>query len=205
MVSVEYDLTWYEKISKELPKNARVMFVKNDVDGSYCRAIHQVHEFFDVVVVDGRDRVNCIKQALAKLNESGVILLDDSQREDYKEGIDHTVRPGFKRLDIEGLKPADHGANRTTIFYRSRELLQLIIVLRSGPEHSNTAPLPATQLVDPGAAWQEGRYPQSAEKPRALLPHIDFIKQIRTGALAAAQLPATLSDTTGTFTKPAAW
>ena len=101
VVSVEYDLTWYEKISKELPKNARVMFVKNDVDGSYCRAIHQVHEFFDVVVVDGRDRVNCIKQALAKLNESGVILLDDSQREDYKEGIDHTVRQGFKRLTLK--------------------------------------------------------------------------------------------------------
>jgi hypothetical protein len=40
---------------------------------------------------------------------------------------------------------------------------------------------------------------------RALLPHIDFIKQIRAGALAAAQLPATLSDATGTFTKPAAW
>jgi tRNA A58 N-methylase Trm61 len=125
VVSVEYDLTWYEKISKELPKNAQVVFVKNDVDGSYCRAIHQVHEFFDVVVVDGRDRVNCIKQALAKLNESGVILLDDSQREYYQEGIDHAVRQGFKRLDIEGLKPGDHRVNRTTIFYRSTNCFNL--------------------------------------------------------------------------------
>jgi NYN domain len=40
---------------------------------------------------------------------------------------------------------------------------------------------------------------------RALLPHIDFIKQIRKGVLAAAQFPATLTDTHGTFTKPAAW
>lgn len=40
---------------------------------------------------------------------------------------------------------------------------------------------------------------------RALLPHIDFIKQIRAGALGAAQFPETLSDATGTFTKPAAW
>ena len=40
---------------------------------------------------------------------------------------------------------------------------------------------------------------------RALLPHIDFIKQIREGVLRAAQLPETLSDATGTFTKPAAW
>jgi hypothetical protein len=40
---------------------------------------------------------------------------------------------------------------------------------------------------------------------RALLPHIDFIKQIRAGALRAAQFPAVLQDGHGTFTKPPAW
>jgi hypothetical protein len=40
---------------------------------------------------------------------------------------------------------------------------------------------------------------------RALLPHIDFIKQIRAGVLNAAQFPVTLTDAHGTFTKPATW
>lgn len=40
---------------------------------------------------------------------------------------------------------------------------------------------------------------------RALLPHIDFIKQIRPGVLNAAQFPATLTDAIGTFTKPPTW
>ena len=40
---------------------------------------------------------------------------------------------------------------------------------------------------------------------RAILPHIDFIKQIRVGALQAAQFPATLTDKNGSFTKPANW
>ena len=40
---------------------------------------------------------------------------------------------------------------------------------------------------------------------RALLPHIDFIKQIRAGVLKTAQLPVTLTDAHGMFTKPAAW
>jgi hypothetical protein len=40
---------------------------------------------------------------------------------------------------------------------------------------------------------------------RALLPHIDFIKQIRAGVLAASQFPSTLTDKHGIFTKPAAW
>lgn len=40
---------------------------------------------------------------------------------------------------------------------------------------------------------------------RALLPHIDFIKPIRTGVLQASQFSASLSDQHGTFTKPLAW
>jgi hypothetical protein len=40
---------------------------------------------------------------------------------------------------------------------------------------------------------------------RALLPHIDFIKQIRAGVLKTAQFPATLTDAHGVFTKPRAW
>jgi hypothetical protein len=40
---------------------------------------------------------------------------------------------------------------------------------------------------------------------RALLPHIDFIKPIRTGALRVSQFPDALADRYGTFTKPAGW
>jgi NYN domain len=40
---------------------------------------------------------------------------------------------------------------------------------------------------------------------RALLPHIDFIKQIRPGVLRAAQFPPILRDKHGTFTKPKDW
>lgn len=40
---------------------------------------------------------------------------------------------------------------------------------------------------------------------RAILPHIDFIKQIRSGALGAAQFPDQITDQHGTFTKPSGW
>jgi hypothetical protein len=121
VVSVEYDPRWHDEISKKLPKNARLMFVKNDVNGNYCRAIHQVDGLFDVVLVDGRDRVNCIKQALSKLNDTGIIVLDDSQRDYYQVGIEHAMHRGFKRLDIVGLKPADfaNAVDKTTILYQS--------------------------------------------------------------------------------------
>lgn len=44
------------------------------------------------------------------------------------------------------------------------------------------------------------------QKPsRALLPHVTFIKQIRKGVLANSQFPPTLTDSTGTFSKPVTW
>jgi uncharacterized LabA/DUF88 family protein len=40
---------------------------------------------------------------------------------------------------------------------------------------------------------------------RAILPHIDFIKQIRSGALGASQFPDLMQDETGLFSKPKSW
>jgi uncharacterized LabA/DUF88 family protein len=40
---------------------------------------------------------------------------------------------------------------------------------------------------------------------RALLPHLDFFKPIRAGVLQASQFAGTLTDATGSFTKPAIW
>ena len=40
---------------------------------------------------------------------------------------------------------------------------------------------------------------------RAILPHIDFIKQIRSGVLRESQFPSVMRDAIGRFTKPADW
>ncbi|HEU4453839.1 MAG TPA: hypothetical protein VFR81_12310 [Longimicrobium sp.] len=40
---------------------------------------------------------------------------------------------------------------------------------------------------------------------RALLRYCSFMKQIRAGVLASSQFPHTLTDSIGTFSKPASW
>lgn len=47
--------------------------------------------------------------------------------------------------------------------------------------------------------------PQASHVSRALQPLAHFIKPIRSGALANAQFPARMTDTVGTFHKPANW
>ena len=43
------------------------------------------------------------------------------------------------------------------------------------------------------------------KKSLALIPHVDFIKEIRRGVLMASQFPSELEDAKGKFSKPVTW
>ena len=125
VTSLEYDEKWFETISAKAPENATIKFIPNDIDGKYCRAISDTGRKFDIVIVDGRDRVNCFKQSLICLSESGIILLDDSTRERYIEAFEIANKEGFRTLNFVGLKPTGIGSDRTTIFYRDGNCLSI--------------------------------------------------------------------------------
>ncbi len=120
---MECNEKWFELVKTNLPENVELIFQEKDVDGNYCRVIGSTEKQFDIVVVDGWDRVNCIKQAIPTLSSRGVILLDDSQRRGYREGIEFAGEQGFRRLDLEGMKATDNGIYRTAILYRDGNCL----------------------------------------------------------------------------------
>lgn len=123
--TIEYDEKWFELINQKLPENTEIHYVKNDVDGKYCRAIGMTEEKYDVIVIDGRDRVNCLIQGIDRLNESGVIIFDDSQREKYLEAFHYARSKGFKVLDIEGMTAKKFDLNTTSVIYRNVNCLGL--------------------------------------------------------------------------------
>ncbi len=125
VTSVEHDESWYESIKGGIPGNVKLIFKQKDYDGDYCRSINLNEDRYDVVIVDGRDRLNCIKQSIAHLSERGVILLDDTQRRKYLEGIIYAKNNGFLALDFEGLKPTICEISRTTILYRRDNCLDI--------------------------------------------------------------------------------
>jgi hypothetical protein len=125
VISVEYDQAWYASIGPRLPSNAKLLFVPHDVDGDYCRAIARGGDQFDVVVVDGKDRVNCVKQSMQALSSRGVIVLDDSERAKYAPAISYAQDNGFLTLDFEGIKPTYSTWCRSTLLYRRENCLGL--------------------------------------------------------------------------------
>lgn len=125
VISIEYDQDWLELMQPKVPENVLLVAKEKDVDGTYCRSIAEYNQDFDVVIVDGRDRVNCVKQAMTKLSKAGVVVLDDSSRERYQEALEYAEDQGFRLLSIEGLKPTDFGTDQTTFIYRKDNCLRL--------------------------------------------------------------------------------
>jgi hypothetical protein len=123
--SVEHDAQWYEKVQENLPPNARLMLVPIDRGGAYARSCGNWAVSYDIIVVDGRDRVNCMKSALAALATGGCLVLDDSERTEYLEGCDTLAQVGFKRIDFWGISPGLTYRKCTTIFYRPTNCLSI--------------------------------------------------------------------------------
>ena len=123
VISLEHDKKLLDNLISKVPENVKIIFKEKDHNGEYCRTIKGTNQLFDVIVIDGRDRVNCIKQSYNSLSERGVIILDDSQREKYQDGINFLLSKGFKKIDFEGLKPTGYTLDRTTIFYKANNCL----------------------------------------------------------------------------------
>jgi precorrin-6B methylase 2 len=118
VVSCEHDPGWYRKISAGAPANATLLLQELDDRESYPRRILEFHEAFDVVVIDGRERVHCAHHCLGALKPGGVILWDNSDREKYESGYRFLQEHGFRRLEFVGLGPIVNEKSETSIFYR---------------------------------------------------------------------------------------
>lgn len=118
VVSVEHDDAWIERIQDRLPSNAKIQYYPLDVDGDYCRAAQNCDQLPDIVIIDGRDRVNCLKQSLPCCNANSVFVFDDTHRERYRVGLEWATQQGYKLLRFEGLKPGGLELNQSTLIYK---------------------------------------------------------------------------------------
>ena len=86
VMSVEHDPHWAEQLAARIPENVTLHHVPLEEDGDYCRTASRARHKFHVIVIDGRDRVNCARHCLHALRDDGVVIWDDSQRSRYRSG-----------------------------------------------------------------------------------------------------------------------
>jgi precorrin-6B methylase 2 len=125
VVSVEHDENWYNKIRNTKPENAEMIFTKLEKGGEYSKKAVLLGEQFDIIIVDGRDRVNCCKESINALTPQGVLVLDDSERPEYNEAREFLKSKGFKELSFSGISPGLFYLKATSVFYKPENCLSI--------------------------------------------------------------------------------
>lgn len=123
VVSVESNQEWYKKMKDIAPSHVRIKYRELVYGGDYSKEIFHEEEKFDIIVIDGRDRVRCAKNCVEKLREDGIIIWDNSEREYYEEGFRYLKDKGFKQLELSGIIWGIPGVrDYTSIFYRDNNM-----------------------------------------------------------------------------------
>ncbi len=125
VTSVETDRKWFDRINRRLPANVTYSHIPLVRGGDYCQAAERADRKFDVVVVDGKDRLKCGAHTPAALSERGVIIWDNSERERYQPGLQALLALGFRKVEFAGNGPLNTSPWETSIFYRPGNWLDL--------------------------------------------------------------------------------
>lgn len=123
VTSVEHDRQWFEAVKLNIPDNVNLSYQELVYGESYSKFPITCGIKFHIVIVDGRDRINCIKNAVFSLKNCGVIVLDDSERDDYLEAFNYLHSKRFKKIDFWGISPGLFYKKNTTLFYKENNCL----------------------------------------------------------------------------------
>jgi hypothetical protein len=123
VTSVEHDKGWFDKVKNTSPANAEMIFCQLEKDGEYAKKATLLGKKFDIIIVDGRDRVNCCKYSVDALSENGVLVLDDSEREVYHPARVLLKAQGFKEISFSGISPGLFYEKATSVFYKQDNCL----------------------------------------------------------------------------------
>lgn len=140
VISVEHNKEWYKSVSMAIQrmhiKNVDVHLVEANAKKrgrflglynshaipelefkKYCRFIEKFPDkYFDIVIVDGRSRNSCIYHAVNKVKLGGYILLDNSEREKYRDGV--KLLSKWKGSNFFGAGPFNDYFWQTSIFQK---------------------------------------------------------------------------------------
>ncbi|AQG81588.1 hypothetical protein AWR27_21115 [Spirosoma montaniterrae] len=131
--AIEHSLDWYNTIKGNLPDNAILVYEPLELKADYHdMAFMDVNDetpyslniktrnlLYDIVIVDGVNRNNCIANSIGCVSSNGVIIVDNLEYSGQMQaGLNLLKDAGFKRLEFWGLSPIVYTKTGTGLFYR---------------------------------------------------------------------------------------
>ena len=125
VVAAEHHAGWVDEMRAKAPANATIVHRPLSEGLSYPDAPNLEGGGFDIIVIDGRERVWCAERCLDALRPGGVIVWDNSERERYAPGLQALADAGFRSVDFDGMGPINTYGWRTTVLYRDDNVVGL--------------------------------------------------------------------------------
>lgn len=112
ILSIEHNPEWYHSIVPLLPENATGVLVSETEYSTYPKFL-QIPKY-DIIIIDGINRDACIDTAIDLINEGGMIILDNSDRN--PEYCQKLREYGLIEVDFHGFGPIVSFTTTTSIF-----------------------------------------------------------------------------------------
>jgi hypothetical protein len=114
VTSIEHDSDWVSNVIERCP-GADIRTVPDSVQ-EYVAAIDGFADAsFDVVIVDGLHRGDCLRRGAPKVKPGGLLILDDTDMSKNTR-LRRTALPGWGKVCLTGFKTS--GDVRQTTFFR---------------------------------------------------------------------------------------
>lgn len=126
ITSIEHNKKWYSKIKEKILTQPNVTYLMKEIKtGDYQKEILNYNKEFDIIIIDGEKRNECVVNCLNALKDNGVVIWDNSDRPDYIEGYDFLFSNGFRKIDFWGLVPINPAKVCTSVFYRDNNCFNI--------------------------------------------------------------------------------
>lgn len=109
LVSIEHAPEWFDYIDQVLRTNAKYFPVNLILHTLpyYNLCNNFLADYFDLILVDGRNRSGCIKHAIRILKPGGTLMLDNAERTYYQKAI--ALLAGWESVSTEQFGPDSCG------------------------------------------------------------------------------------------------
>jgi len=84
IITIENDGLYYNKIKDKLSLRVDFRWLSRPYY-NVCDRFQD--EYFNLILIDGRDRAKCIEKSMRTLKKGGILMLDNSERYYYQEAI----------------------------------------------------------------------------------------------------------------------
>jgi hypothetical protein len=113
VTSVEINHDWYQTVLNDLSPNNSLIYAPSAKE--YVTSINKSSLHYDVIVVDGSFRFDCAGEAVKKLSQGGIIILDNSDW--YPSTARYLRDMNFCQVDFIGAGPLNSYAWCTSILF----------------------------------------------------------------------------------------